>query len=1006
MIPAQAFEPMLLAPVVVTVLAIIPLYRWLLPSQLGSLQVAFETQDDLYEVHRLTRGRRSARDLFSLPGVPFSMVAYVMAMAGILLLIGELIFDPSSFFEPLILVMFVLIGAPVLISPYETLNGQLTGRGREGRSRSGLRAILIRRVVTLTMLLGATVGVVILGLQFEGSLTPEWLAAGMLVFMAPTILAYGRIMGASWNMLVINKTRSMIGRRNPLDPDKLGIFGRLASFVILFTLVTMPVSAVNGIVTVFISLSGTLDPETQQEMLNFGGVIGYRLYILIEEAQGFVAQIEALKQLPIVLSFYLSMNIAVVGLAFIFELIRNLFIGGQTFGGFGGVLLASPREIRSEERAQGRILYFAFAGFSGYTVLLLLLVCYKEFGDNMPFTDLLQSQYQFDESMRLLAAWLFIGVGQAIFLIVWFLSIARFGPLRRLRFDLNPDERRQGAVMLGKGDWMHDSIDDAARNGDQDYLQRFIDHDLKGDEALVRFAKTRARMMLASMRGQWATARDEASNVLAQQGGDDDQARMITAVSYLATRRLDVMREAMVNMEQDEGYDEPELIMFLTEWLDPWHGRVNEDDLWDFENNPTIDHLRMIMQTLESWVPVEENLSLDRSVLTRRGQLSNVALLRARRRPEDGLKIALEQVKTAPLDPLPRIAVALCLLDQGKWHDALTIVDEVIETDPMDLRVRAVAEIFARNDATGDGIECELVRGDIDRRQIDAHPSNAFAPLHVKGGVDEAMTSNVLVTAHLGVEKAMMPRFQPSRWSLFLVFVLMPPTWIGLGTWIGLRTGNPLIGVGLALGLLVLEGFILRVRHGQRRVVQHRDQRAMMDYSRRMRRSGIDLTPEHIPVGNHLLLSGLLLTIDGMVLDIGAPAWLIERISKDRDMEAKERLHRASKRMRKADGARMSPLPSKWWTKRPNLSDDDRPYLERTLGPHAYRGRATVVKRKRSLLSRSADSEEYASVDVMDLDLGARGIAQGRMRGGGVTSTPGGPRRPGGGPQRPSSGPF
>ena len=64
--------------------------------------------------------------------------------------------------------------------------------------------------------------------------------------------------------------------------------------------------------------------------------------------------------------------------------------------------LASPREIRSEERAQGRILYFAFAGFSGYTVLLLLLVCYKEFGDNMPFTDLLQSQYQFDESMRLL----------------------------------------------------------------------------------------------------------------------------------------------------------------------------------------------------------------------------------------------------------------------------------------------------------------------------------------------------------------------------------------------------------------------------------------------------------------------------------------------------------------------------------------------------------------------------------------------------------------------------
>ena len=45
-----------------------------------------------------------------------------------------------------------------------------------------------------------------------------------------------------------------------------------------------------------------------------------------------------------------------------------------------GVTLDTPREIRTEEAAQGRQISFAFAGFSGYTVLLLLLVCYKEFG--------------------------------------------------------------------------------------------------------------------------------------------------------------------------------------------------------------------------------------------------------------------------------------------------------------------------------------------------------------------------------------------------------------------------------------------------------------------------------------------------------------------------------------------------------------------------------------------------------------------------------------------------
>ncbi|DAC50566.1 MAG TPA: hypothetical protein D7H87_03835, partial [Candidatus Poseidoniales archaeon] len=67
-------------------------------------------------------------------------------------------------------------------------------------------------------------------------------------------------------------------------------------------------------------------------------------------------------------------------------------LGGQTFGGMFGVTLDTPREIRTEESAQGRQIAFAFAGFSGYTVLLLILVCYKEFGDLMPFTSNLESQ--------------------------------------------------------------------------------------------------------------------------------------------------------------------------------------------------------------------------------------------------------------------------------------------------------------------------------------------------------------------------------------------------------------------------------------------------------------------------------------------------------------------------------------------------------------------------------------------------------------------------------------
>jgi hypothetical protein len=213
-------------------------------------------------------------------------------------------------------------------------------------------------------------------------------ALALLVFMAPTILAYGRIMGASWNMLMISKFRTWLGRSNPIDPDKVSPIGRFFSFILVIFLFTMPFTAINGIVTVLYVMLN--DPANSEEVLNYGGILGHQFYLLIRD-NPLLSEWEALKSLPEVLAGYLSVNIAIVGLAFIFELVRNLFLGGQAFGGLGGVHLSTPREIRSESFAQSKILYFAFAGFSGYTALLLVLVCYKEFGDVMPYTATLEN---------------------------------------------------------------------------------------------------------------------------------------------------------------------------------------------------------------------------------------------------------------------------------------------------------------------------------------------------------------------------------------------------------------------------------------------------------------------------------------------------------------------------------------------------------------------------------------------------------------------------------------
>ena len=114
-------------------------WRYMVPSALSSLQVAFEIDDGLMEVHRLTKNRVDARDLLRLPKVGLGILAYMMAISGVLLLIAELIFNPSTYLEMNVLVMAGLILIPVIFSPLVTLNAQLEQlRGNSTKKKSPL----------------------------------------------------------------------------------------------------------------------------------------------------------------------------------------------------------------------------------------------------------------------------------------------------------------------------------------------------------------------------------------------------------------------------------------------------------------------------------------------------------------------------------------------------------------------------------------------------------------------------------------------------------------------------------------------------------------------------------------------------------------------------------------------------------------------------------------------------------------------------------------------------
>ena len=122
--------------------------------------------------------------------------------------------------------------------------------------------------------------------------------------------------------------------------------------------------------------------------------------------------------------------------------------------------------------------------------------------------------------------------------------------MRSLKFDLSPDERREGVILAGGGDWMRDHIEMAARDDDVASLRVFQSERIEGDKAVVRLEKGRARMIESALRGLWPRAIEEARKVLAQQGGNDDEARMIIAAGHIACRRLDAAKEALRGMEQ------------------------------------------------------------------------------------------------------------------------------------------------------------------------------------------------------------------------------------------------------------------------------------------------------------------------------------------------------------------------------------------------------------------------------------------------------------------------
>ena len=362
------------------------------------------------------------------------------------------------------------------------------------------------------------------------------------------------------------------------------------------------------------------------------------------------------------------------------------------------------------------------------------------------------------------------------------------------------------------------------------------------------------------------------------------------------------------------------------------------------------------------------------------------------RRHEEALELALEAVKQDPLGVRPRIAAALCLLDRGDWHQALSIYRELRESDVNDPRVKALSVILGHEADTED-IEVSLVleKGKSLRRWLDDAPVNPVAGLATKGGIDEAINANVMIVSHEAVRRGMTPRYSPSLFARIIQFFLLPMIYVVIG--IGLDSiYGPTEGAVAALTLFVLQFGLHRFNRQQRKQIHHRDQRSLVEYAKMMKRFKVKPNRENIPVGTHLLLSGLLVTVNGVVLDIGLPGWMTERLPKDSDKTIRSRLKRNALSISKNRPGKLSVLSSGWWLKRPKEEDSYMPALERLIGPVAYRGRQTMVQKKTTTLNKST-SIGPSKTPVSELNLSKRNVPTHTIAS--ERSTYSGPRRPG-----------
>jgi hypothetical protein len=631
----------------------------------------------------------------------FGVTTYLFALTGALILFFEFIMiklDLSEGYHALSLAIgLCFIAIPAVISSGSSLGAQVIkpiGQGKATLQDSNVwrsYSYVLLTILWLSLVLA-------LGLVLDILDVPSFRIFSICSFaaFAPAVLAYGRVLGSSWQALKQSSQRIAKGEASPFHNHEPNARQQAVAQIVNLNLIAMPYVALNTVASV---IALAIDPNMfthsqrvldlseyrpQSSVMEEGGILGFALIELFS----FIPDDGIRVPMVGMVLLFLLLNVALIGFLFVYEVARILFLDVQDVSGKGGIKLADSRLLRAERSQQAKVLNFCFTGFAGQSMLLLALAMITFWDSSfLPqgeacgvWEDSICSVLMKDSLEEL--TWMLASGGQVAFIVIWVRSRRIGSRLEDISFDASVGEDRARMSQLEDVIYLKQkAIRSLIMDDDWDKALKRLDSVIEGHgeqlEGLDLLRKTDAMMEIYAAMGRWDDAENNAVSILALRGGREAQiARLILVAASLSQRDL-AEAKPRLNMIPDDDVESARLQWFAS-LLQPKKRPLNTSVASLLAVDP------LTKRNIELINRYENNISLsslkmrdtpsDRMII-----LGDAARLRLEGRSEEALNLIERFIKKYEIKKWTHADVVRSLLhlDEGRVNTATNIAESL-----------------------------------------------------------------------------------------------------------------------------------------------------------------------------------------------------------------------------------------------------------------------------------------------------------------------------------------